>query len=533
MGATVVAAPPLEQLFAQVIDQLPMPVLAADDAGRLLMWNEAAAVQLGPVLASRTVEGLEAEAYTDDKRRRFVTAPGRGVNGERFTWIVGIDGADDQRLVDAFAHQALHDHLTGLPNRTLLDDRLGQALSRASRPGNAVSVMFLDLDQFKVINDTQGHAVGDALLQAIAERLLESVRPGDTVARFGGDEFVVICEGLAGESEAEMMGQRLCRAIEAPVRVHNDEIYVTASLGIAVGRSDDTPDSLLRDADAAMYHAKAKGRARAELFSTDIRRRAERRRATEGALRRALEERQLRLAYQPIVDLEAGWIVGAEALLRWDHPTRGEISPVEFIPIAEDTGLIQPVGAWVIEEACRQLRAWRSEFPHVPLFVSINISPRQLRAPIIQTISDAVRHHDLDASNVVLEITERVLMDDESHYLEILQALHSTGIKLALDDFGAGHSSLTYLRQFPIDILKVDRAFIDGLGTEPHDSAIVAAIVGMARGLKVSLVAEGVETAQQLNALRHLGCQQAQGFHLATPLAPHAFGTLLRERRRW
>jgi EAL domain-containing protein (putative c-di-GMP-specific phosphodiesterase class I) len=342
-----------------------------------------------------------------------------------------------------------------------------------------------------------------------------------------------VCEGVAGESEAELLARRLCEAIEAPLQLQGEEMYVTASLGVAVGRSDDTPDSLLRDADAAMYHAKLKGRARAELFTCDIRRKAERRRATEAALRHALDQDQLRLVYQPIVDLEAGWVVGAEALLRWTHPERGDIPPIEFIPIAEDTGLIQPIGNWVLDEACRQLRRWRTTVPDVPLFVAINISPRQLRRPFVDAIVDAARTHEVDPAKIVLEITESVLMDDVNRFREILHALHDRGLKLALDDFGVGYSSLSYLKQFPIDILKIDRAFIDGLGTEPHDSAIVAAIVGMARGLRVSLVAEGVETPGQLQALRHLGCQQAQGFLLTPPLAPADFEAMLRERRRW
>jgi EAL domain-containing protein (putative c-di-GMP-specific phosphodiesterase class I) len=237
--------------------------------------------------------------------------------------------------------------------------------------------------------------------------------------------------------------------------------------------------------------------------------------------------------YQPIVDLEAGWIVGAEALLRWDHPVRGEVMPAEFIPIAEDTGLIQPIGAWVIDAAAGQLHAWRTAVPHVPLDMAVNLSARQLRGAVVDTVANAARNHHIDPASLVLEITEGILMDDVARSLDILHDLHATGVRLAIDDFGVGYSSLSYLKRFPIDILNIDRAFNDGLGTEPHDSAIVATIVGMARALKVSLVAEGVETAEQLHALRHLGCQQAQGFHLARPLSPDDFTATLQQRPRW
>ena len=515
------------------LEDLPVAVAVVDAAGDVVWCNAAARDRLGGAASHMTLAALRARALEDPGRFHLRSAPGHTEAGVEFTWVVIGEARDDHEMLTAFAHQALHDSLTGLPNRTLLDDRLHQALARASRPGHHVSVMFLDLDHFKLINDTQGHATGDALLRAIAERLLEAVRPGDTVARFGGDEFVVVCEDVADETEAHEIAQRLCEAIELPLRVQRDEVFITASLGVAVSRSTDTTEDLLRDADAAMYQAKVNGRARAELFDAQIRARAEHRRDTENALRRAVEEQQFRLVYQPIIDLEAGWVVGAEALLRWDHPERGIVSPVDFIGVAEETGLIQPIGAWVLDEACQQLQRWRSELPHVPLFMAVNISARQLRTGIADQVRAALSRHHVSPGCLTLEITEGVLMEDIARCEDALNQLHADGIRLAIDDFGIGYSSLNYLKQFPIDVIKIDRAFVDGLGTCPNDTAIVSAIVGMARALKINLVAEGVETPTQLRALRHLGCQQAQGFHLAKPMPPDDVTKLLAASQRW
>ena len=522
----------IEPAALAAFDQLPVAVVAVGPGGSVLWWNDAAHRHLGDEINTTDLALLQARAAADPANVQLRLAPAVDALGEPFTWVVITDGYSADELSE-FAHRALHDSLTGLPNRTLLDDRLCQALARTERAESAVVVVFLDLDHFKLINDTQGHAAGDDLLKALAERLQDAVRPCDTVARFGGDEFVVVCEGVDDPAEATHMADRLRRAIETPLCLRGEEVFVSASLGVAMGRSGSTPETLLRDADAAMYQAKLNGRARTEMFDEAIRERNELRRETEVALRRAVERSEFELVYQPIVSLEEGWIVGAEALVRWQHPERGLIMPADFIALAEETGHIVPIGAWVLDEACRQLKEWRAAIPHVPLSMAVNVSARQLRGGMLDCVRHTTERHGVDPSSLVLEITEGMLMEDVTRCVAALDELRGTGVRLAIDDFGVGYSSLSYLKRFPIDILKVDRTFIDGLGTDPHDSAIVSAIVGMARALKVSLVAEGVETQQQLYALRHLGCQLAQGYLFAKPLTPEAFLAVLGEGPRW
>lgn len=516
-----------------VLGQLPMALVAVDDEGVPFWWNDEALTLLGDDLGDSTLSALEARVLEQPQRLRARSAAGTAPDGSPFTWLAVTERDSDADVLEAFAHQALHDHLTGLPNRTLLNDRLQVALDGVKRSGLGVAVAFLDLDHFKLTNDTQGHAEGDELLRVVAERLRESVRPGDTVARFGGDEFVVVCEGVAGYAEAMELAERLRASIEAPLTLRGEEVFVSASLGIAMGTSDDSPEALLRDADAAMYQAKLEGRARTKMFDHAIRWRAELRRETERALRTALDKGQFELAYQPIVSLDAGWVVGAEALVRWRHPERGIVMPDEFIAVAEETSLILPLGEWVLDEACRQLRQWRVEVPNVPLFMSVNISGRQLRSSLIEVVRRATSTHCVDSASLTLEITEGVLMEDLGRCQAALAELKAFGVHVAIDDFGVGYSSLNYLKHLPIDIIKVDRGFVDGLGTDPNDSAIVSAILGMARALKVSAVAEGVESAEQLYALRHLGCQLAQGFRFSPAVPPEEFAALLAQGNRW
>ena len=522
-------APGVESLLSL----LPVAIVAADELGTALWWNPEAESLLGADLALSTMAAIEARAIDDPRLLSFRTASKGDPSGAPFTWTVVTEGQGDNNLLKAFAHQALHDPLTGLPNRSLLDDRVRQAVSRAARSEGYVAIAFLDIDHFKLINDTQGHAEGDALLRAVADRISGAVRPDDTVARFGGDEFVVVCEGVADADEATQVGERLREVLQPPFVLRGEEFYVSASIGVTLGSSADTAEGLLRDADAAMYHAKMEGRARTELFDEGIRARAERRRSTEKALRHALDEGHFELLYQPIVSLEAGWVVGAEALIRWHRPGYGVVAPDDFLSVAEETGLILPIGEWVLDEACHQLREWRVKVPHIPLFMSINVSARQLRNHIAEFVSLSARRHEIDMSAVVLEITEGVLMDDSLHCIEVLEELKSAGVKIAIDDFGVGYSSLGYLKRFPIDVIKIDRAFISGLGTNANDSAIVSAIAAIARALKVSVVAEGVETERQLSALRRLTCQQAQGFHFARPLPPDDFAQLVGSGHRW
>jgi diguanylate cyclase (GGDEF)-like protein/PAS domain S-box-containing protein len=428
------------------------------------------------------------------------------------------DITDRKVMEDALEHLAVHDALTQLPNRALLADRVEHALEQVERRGGDVAVLFVDIDGFKFVNDGMGHRAGDELLTVVAERLRGAVRPSDTVARFGGDEFVVVCEQLAGPWEATRVGERIARAVEQPMTIDGREVVVTASIGVAIAGAGATADALLRDADTAMYRAKERGRARVEVFDDALRGRAADRLELEGALRRALAADELVLAYQPVVRLSDEAVVGAEALLRWRHPTRGVVNPADFIPLAEETGLIVPIGAWVLGEALRQAQAWRADGHD--LSISVNLSARQLMAADLDdTVRAAVRKSGIDPRAVHLEITESVLMDDVEHSIGTLNRLRDLGIHFEVDDFGTGYSSLSYLQRLPIDTLKIDRSFVDGLGSPGHDATIVRAIVGLGRALGMNLHAEGVEQTGELAELRALGADLAQGY-LWSPAVP-------------
>jgi diguanylate cyclase (GGDEF)-like protein len=380
--------------------------------------------------------------------------------------------------------------------------------------------MFLDVDNFKLINDSLGHDAGDRLLRAIGSRLTETLRPADSVARFGGDEFVVLCEDVDDGRDALMVADRLQQALAAPFDVAEEAHFLTASIGVALvtGRYEG-PDEVMRDADAAMYRAKRRGRAQCELFDDAMRNQVRGRLRMENALRGVIERDELRAYYQPIVSLEDGSLVGLEALMRWHHEGLGPVSPIEFIPIAEDTGLIVPLGAWMLEEVCRQISDWQSELGIEVPPVSVNLSPRQVaHAEIVPTVARVLRESGLDASQLALEITENVLIEEAESPWNTLQALKRLGVRLMLDDFGTGYSSLSWLKRFPVDALKIDRSFVDGLGCEAEDSAIVKAVVGMARALDLGVVAEGVETERQVECLRELGCPRAQGFLFGRPM---------------
>ena len=446
------------------------------------------------------------------------------------------DISERKQFESQLAHQATHDPLTGLPNRTLLLDRLGHALSRARRQQSRVAVLFLDLDHFKVVNDSLGHGLGDRLLVAIAERLRVALRPGDTIARFGGDEFVVLCEDLINRTDAIAIAERVDRAVSGAFEVDDNEVYVGVSIGIAFPDDHDVdPATLIRDADAAMYRAKEKGRARWEVFDNAMRASAVDRLDIESALRRALDRRELRVFYQPLIDLATGRIRAVEALLRWEHPERGLLTPGEFITVAEETGLIVPVGAWVLEQACRQVHRWHASVPGLGgLGLSVNLSGRQLSsAGLVTEVAEIVAATHMEPSRLELEITESVLMDDVAASEQTLVELKRLGVRLGIDDFGTGYSSMSYLRRFPVDVLKVDRSFVDGLGTDPSDSAIVAAIVTLAHTLGLKAVAEGVETAEQLAELRALGCDHAQGFLFSRPVPGDELAELLGSEPSW
>ena len=429
------------------------------------------------------------------------------------------------RVEEQIRHDALHDALTGLPNRTRLLDRLRQALARAQRGARPVALLFLDLDNLKIFNDSLGHLAGDELLRAVAPRLRDRLRPADTVARFGGDEFAVVCEDVNGEQHALGIAQRLQRAFERPFVVQGEPRFVSASIGVVVAGAggERDADELLSDADAAMYRAKELGRGRTELFDAGLRARITRRLRVEEDLRRALAgEGRLWVAYQPFFRLDDGSLAGVEALVRWDHPTRGAIPPVDFIGVAEDSGLILPLGERVLRTACADAARLR-------INVTVNVSARQVASPeLVDAVVAALEDSGLAPGDLGLEITEGLLLEESPATAQTLERLQALGVRLVLDDFGTGYSSLRYLQRHPLDVLKVDRSFVAGLGEDGQgDAAIVEAIVGMAQALGMRLIPEGVETEGQLRRLEALGCEFAQGFHLSLPLPAHELEALL------
>lgn len=425
-----------------------------------------------------------------------------------------------RRTEERTQHEALHDPLTSLPNRNLFLDRLEHALSVAARRQTPIAVLFLDLDQFKVVNDSLGHAAGDELLAAVAPRIEQALRPVDTVARFGGDEFAVLAEDVGNERVATRIAERIAEVLSRPFILRGREHFVSASVGIAIGGGNEAPEALIRDADSALYRAKERGRGGYEIFDEVMRSRVVEHMQIENDLRRAIQRQELELHYQPVIKLSDGSILAMEALLRWNHPDRGMLGPLAFIPVAEESRLIVPIGRWVIEQACRQAAAWQQLHPDsAPVSVAVNLSARQIADPdLLSHIEGSVRANRIDPSSLWLELTETTLLDDTSFVERTLESLKGLGVRLVLDDFGVGFSSLGYLKRLPLSMIKLDRSFVENLTEGSHDAAIVRAVTEMANTIGIGVVAEGVETDEQVRMASTLGCGFAQGFHFSEPV---------------
>jgi diguanylate cyclase (GGDEF)-like protein/PAS domain S-box-containing protein len=553
-----------EERIRAVIETAGDAFIGMDDDGMVTEWNRQAELTfgwprqevLGQPLADLIIPEDLRTAHRTGLRRFLETGEGsilgrrlelraRDRDGREFpveltVWATPVgstfgfssfvrDISERKRLESELTHQALHDPLTGLPNRTLLLDRLGHALTRGERSRAPVTVLFLDLDGFKTVNDSLGHAAGDRLLAAVAQRLRGAVRPPDTVARLGGDEFAVLLEDT-GTIDGVHISERLGDALDLPFLIDGRHVLARASVGVASGNpGDQTADDLLRNADLAMYMAKRRGKARYAVFESGMHVAVVERLELEADLRRALGLGDFFLLYQPVVRLADGSVVGMEALIRWKRAGGDVVSPDQFISVAEEMGLIGDIGRWVLQEACRQAAAWQAQYSPAPaLRLSVNLSARQLQDPgLVKDVETVLVDSGLDPACLVMEITESLLMSEPDVAVQRLGELKDLGVWLAIDDFGTGYSSLSYLRRFPVDVLKVDRSFVSALGRDPEDAALTHAIVKLGQTLRLRIVAEGIETAAQLAELQALGCEYGQGYLFARPLAADAMAAVL------
>ena len=506
------------------------------DAATLVGNNLAERIEPAPAVAFTAEQPLPPGTRVTLARRASgelfsieMTISASRVRGEPQRVVILRDITERQAAQDRMAYLANYDSLTGLPNRALFRDRLAQAMKRAKRGGLQMGLMFLDLDRFKDVNDSLGHAAGDLLLQHVSRTLTQCLRLTDsvarvdaresyTLARLGGDEFTIILEQLDGPGEASLIARRILDALIEPCKIDGREVFISTSIGISLYPLDDSDlDGLIRHTDMAMYRSKARGRCTYSFYSADMSADVEARLSLEADLRRALERNEFTLHYQPKADLQTGWVTGVEALIRWVRPGEGMVSPDRFVAMLEDTGLILPVGAWVIQTACKEVASWeRRGLP--PLSLAVNLSARQFRHQhLIDLIRDTLLEQGLAPHRLELELTESQLMEDNDVSRALLSSLKSLGVKVAIDDFGTGHSSLSYLKRFSIDTLKIDRSFVREITTSEEDLAIATAIVALGKSLNLKVVAEGVETLQQADCLRALGCAEIQGYLLSRP----------------
>jgi diguanylate cyclase (GGDEF)-like protein len=534
-GTLAAFAAVVSLLPAELLDEATVEPLSRAQLGRVLLSKIDLLVQREERLEQqgRELERAQAELQSlrDHLEVRVHERTGAlAAANEQLVSELAMRKSAEQQLV----HDAFHDALTGLPNRALFMDRLGHVLGLRKRRKNYLfAVLFLDVDRFNIINDSLGHTAGDQMLVELAQRLVLSLRPGDTVARLGGDEFCILLEGLDSPSDATQVAGRILERLAAPFTLGGQEVYASASIGIVLGATgDESPGDILRDADTAMYRAKLRGKSRYEIFDAAMHAHTVARLRLETDLRRALERHELRVHYQPIVSLRTGCIAGAEALVRWQHPERGIIPPLDFIPMAEETGLIVPVGEWVLRTACRQAREWRDAgLP--PLSVSVNLSAGQFHQPKLpELIGSVLAEVGLEPSALELEITESVAMRDTNFSTRMLDELSSMGISISIDDFGTGYSSLAYLKRFPIHSMKIDRSFVQDLARDSDDAAITTAIITMAHSLNLKVVAEGVETSEQLSFLLSKRCNSMQGYYFSRPIPADQLARLLAEGRR-
>jgi diguanylate cyclase (GGDEF)-like protein len=510
--------------LAGLADRVSIPALVAFTAllmaaGAFIVWDIATALSRAAQISNEQNPTLPAETPRKDEIGTLMSSFQR--------MLATIEQQSQEinefpRRLDQLIREAFRDALTGLPNRALFMDRLSHALIRAERGGGNLAVLFLDLDRFKILNDTLGREVGDRLLVEVAHRLAACLSPEDTVARLGGDEFALLLEGTSDLSAASALAERVSAELQRPFVVDGRDVLISASIGVALtGGGSMQPEEVLRNADLAMYQAKAEGRARYELYEPDLSVSTRERLDLQADLRTAGARQELSLRYQPVVSLASIRPVEVEALVRWDHRRRGALLPADFIGLSEETGLIVPMGQWILREACRQARTWQTESSGIPpLVVSVNLSAGQFeRDALRDEVATILGETGLEPGRLQLEISEAVLMRDDPRMFDRLEALRAIGVRLAIDDFGTGYASLSYLKRLPVDCLKIDRSLVKGVGYETEDAAIIRAVATLARSLGITVTAEGVETHAQLVQLREVGCDQGQGYFFARPVS--------------